>query len=104
MTSSPEDLMRDWADGFETEEDFVNDLPPTLQTILDLLFEAAEERGYLTPALFRQIVMFLSYTNCNLASSVLNLNREEYLRMCEVSYDAFVNLTATHDTSDRRDH
>lgn len=96
--------MREWADNFDTEDEFVAEIPQTLQGVLDVLFEVASEKGFLTPAMFRQIVMFLSYTNCNLASEVLNLNKEEYLRMCEISYDAFINLTATHDTSDRRDH
>ena len=99
-----EDKFREWIEGFETEQEFVSEIPPTLQGVLDVIFEAAQERGYLTADLFRQVVMFLSYTNCNLATSVLNLNREEYMRLCEISYDAFVNLTATHDTSDRRDH
>lgn len=96
--------MREWADNFETEEEFVAEIPSTLQGVLDILLETASDKEFLTPAVFRQIVMFLSYTNCNLASEVLGLNKEEYIRMCEISYDAFINLTATHDTSDRRDH
>lgn len=96
--------MQEWADQFDTEEEFVSEIPSTLQGVLDILLETASDRGFLTPATFRQVVMFLSYTNCNLASEVLGLNKEEYLRMCEISYDAFTNLTATHDASDRRDH
>lgn len=96
--------MREWADNFDTEEEFISEIPPTLQGVLDVLFEVAGEKGFLSQSMFRQIVMFLSYTNCNLASEILNLNKEEYLRMCEISYDAFINLTATHETSDRRDH
>lgn len=99
-----EEKMREWADGFDTEQEFVAEIPPTLQGVLDILFETASDRGFLTADLFRQVVMFLAYTNCNLATEVLNLNKEEYMRLCEISYDAFVNLTATHETSDRRDH
>lgn len=103
-TDDLEQRLREWADEFENEEEFIAEIPPTLQGVLDIIFEAAGEKGFLGMPVFRQVVMFLSYTNCHLAADVLNLNREEYLRMCEISYDAFVNLTATHETSDRRDH
>ena len=104
MSDNVHETMREWADSFDSEEEFVSEIPATLQGALDIIFEVAESKGFLTPALFRQVVMYLSYTNCNLASEVLNLNLEEYVRMCEVSYDAFINMTATHETSDRRDH
>ncbi len=104
MEDDVQEKMREWADSFDSEEEFVAEIPSTLQGAIDIIFEVAGEKGFLTPALFRQVVMYLSYTNCNLAASVLNLNREEYIRMCEISYDAFINLTATHETSDRRDH
>jgi len=97
-------LLKNWGDEFETVEEFKNEIPPTLQGVLDIMLEVAESRGFLVPDVFRQIVMFLSYTNCHLCADVLNLDKTEYLRMCEISYDAFVNMTATHETSDRRDH
>jgi hypothetical protein len=98
------ELLKEWAGEFETLDEFVNEIPPTLQGVIDVILEIAEERGFLVPEVFRQIVMFLSYSSCNFCASVLDLNKEEYIRMCEISYDAFVNMTATHETSDRRDH
>ena len=97
-------LMREWADEFQSAEEFINEVPPTLQGVLDILVEVAEDKGYLTADLFRQFVMFFQYTSVLFSSEVLRLSKEEYVRLAEVSYDAFVNLTATHETSDRRDH
>jgi|SanBayMetagenome_1026888.scaffolds.fasta_scaffold87563_1 hypothetical protein len=98
------DLLKGWGEEFDTVEEFVSEIPPTLQGVLDVILEVAEQRGFRTPDVFRQIIMFMSFTTCNLCTDVLELSREEYLRMCEISYDAFVNMTATHETSDRRDH
>lgn len=97
-------LLRGWGEEFQTVDEFVGEIAPTLQGVIDVLLEVASERGFLVPEVFRQIVMFLSYSNCHLCADVLNLDKTEYLRMCEVSYDAFVNVTATHETSGRRDH
>lgn len=98
------ELLKEWAGEFETLDEFVNEIPPTLQGVIDVILEVAQERGFLVPEVFRQLVQYMSYMNCHLCADVLNLNKEDYLRMCEISFDAFVNISATHETSDRRDH
>lgn len=96
--------MREWADEFQSGKEFVDAIPPILQGVIDTLCEVAQDKGYLTTDMFRQYVTFFQYTCVLFASEVLSLSKEEYVRLAEVSYDAFVNMTATHETSDRRDH
>ena len=98
------DMIKEWAGEFDTLDEFVNEIPPTMQGVVEVILDIAEERGFLGIEVFRQLVHYMSYMNCHLCSDVLNLIKEEYLRMCEVSFDAFVNISATHETSDRRDH
>lgn len=96
--------MREWADEFQSADEFHEAIPPTMQGVIDVLCEVAQDKGYLTTDMFRQFIMFFQYTSVLFAAEVLSLSKEEYVRLAEVSYDAFVNLTATHETSDRRDH
>jgi len=104
MEDHMREKLEDWADQFSTEEEFVDVLPATVQGVIEILLETAESKGFLTVNVFRQLVMYFQYSCCHFATDVLSLNKEDYIRMCEISFDAFVNLTATHETSDRRDH
>lgn len=96
--------LADWADEFATADEFVEAVPPTIQGVVEILLETADQKGFLTMDIFRQLVMYFQYSCCHFATDALNLSKEDYMKLCEVSYDAFVNLTATHETSDRRDH
>lgn len=104
MEDQMREKLEDWADQFSSEEEFVDVIPPTIQGVVEILLETADNKGFLTVDVFRQLVMYFQYSCCHFATDVLNLNKEDYLKLCEVSFDAFVNLTATHETSDRRDH
>lgn len=96
--------LAEWAEEFSTEEEFVNAVPPTIQGVVEILLETADGKGFLTLDLFRQLIMYFQYSCCHFSTDVLNLNKEDYLKMCEVSYDAFSNLTSTHEISERKDH
>ena len=104
MDEEARNQMREWAHSFESEDEFLDNLPEIFQGIIDLLIEAADEKQFLTQAFFRQVVMFFMYSTCMMSRDALHLGREDFIRLAEVSYDSFVALTESVPTSDRKDN
>jgi hypothetical protein len=90
------DAVGQWAEDIETEEEFIQNLAPALTQILAATISVSKDRGFTSVGVGTEVMMFLNYHSCMLAHDGMRMDKDAYLRLCKVSYEAYENLGAPH--------
>ena len=92
MAEDVRDTFGEWAEDIETEEELIQNLAPALTQILAATMSVVKDRGFTSVGVGTEVMMFLNYHSCMLAHDGMRMDKDAYLRLCKVSYEAYENL------------
>lgn len=94
-----EGALHEWAEDIGTSEEFIDRMSPLLFGMLDAFAGVAQEKGFVSPKILGEFLMFLNYNTVVLASDVLQMSKEDFLKMCEMAFEVYHDTP--HSFSDR---